>query len=59
MAKVSWIDRDIYIVKLDEEEQERLKICAGTNLAGSTVLACVIKSGLELMQRVKENTDVE
>lgn len=59
MTKVSWIDKGVYAVILDEQEQERLKRVAGVKLAGSTILSLIIRSGIELADCIESKDDGE
>lgn len=57
MVQVSWIDKDIYLIRFGETEVEQLNQRADKNCAGSTFLARIVKAGLLLAQRVEDKGD--
>lgn len=57
MAKVGWIDKNIYSLILSNSEELELENRADKKCAGSRYMARIVEHGLELGERHEDNDD--
>lgn len=57
MARVSWIDQNVYSIILSDDDEKILQELAAKGRAGSSLLKEFIENGLALVERTDDKKD--